>query len=82
MSTEIAREVVKHFHKPPEHALEMESLSPREEEVLELLAEGYSNKEIAAKLFVDFQTVCSHLKHIYQKLHVRSRTDALLKYLK
>lgn len=81
MSTEIAREVVKHFHKPPAHALELESLSAREEEVLALLAEGYTNKEIASKLFVDYETVCSHLKHIYQKLHVRSRSEAIIKFL-
>jgi DNA-binding CsgD family transcriptional regulator len=60
----------------------IESLTAREEEVLALLAKGYITKEIADQLAISFDTVRFHLKHIYQKLHVRSRTEALLKYLK
>lgn len=56
-------------------------LSPREQEVLELLARGCANKEIADKLSLSIETVTWHLKHIYSKLHVRSRTQAALKFL-
>jgi DNA-binding NarL/FixJ family response regulator len=82
MSGEIARMVVESFRKPL-HAKspEVEHLTPREEEVLALLAKGYITKEIADQLAISFDTVRFHLKHIYQKLHVRSRSEALIKYL-
>jgi DNA-binding NarL/FixJ family response regulator len=83
MSGEVARKVVESFRKPaPAQGGELESLTTREEEVLGLLAKGYITKEIADQLAISFDTVRFHLKHIYQKLHVRSRTEALLKYLK
>jgi DNA-binding NarL/FixJ family response regulator len=83
MSGEIARKVVESFRKPaPVQAPEVEPLTPREEEVLGLLAKGYITKEIADQLAISFDTVRFHLKHIYRKLHVRSRTEALLKFLK
>jgi DNA-binding NarL/FixJ family response regulator len=83
MSGEVARKVVESFRKaPPAKTPETEQLTPREEEVLGLLAKGYITKEIADQLAISFDTVRFHLKHIYQKLHVRSRTEALLKYLK
>jgi DNA-binding CsgD family transcriptional regulator len=50
--------------------------------VLALLAKGYITKEIADQMNISFDTVRFHLKHIYQKLHVRSRSEALIKYLK
>ncbi len=82
MSGEVARKVVESFRKaPPVKSAETEQLTPREEEVLGLLAKGYITKEIADQLAISFDTVRFHLKHIYQKLHVRSRTEALLKYL-
>jgi DNA-binding NarL/FixJ family response regulator len=82
MSGEVARKVVESFRKaPPAKLAETEQLTPREEEVLGLLAKGYITKEIADQLSISFDTVRFHLKHIYQKLHVRSRTEALLKYL-
>jgi DNA-binding NarL/FixJ family response regulator len=56
-------------------------LTEREAEVLALLAQGYANKEIADKLTVSYDTVRAHLKHVYEKLHVRSRTEAVSKYL-
>lgn len=83
MSGEIARQVVESFRRKtvsPDPA--NDQLTPREEEVLSLLAKGYATKEIADMLSLSFETVRFHLKHIYEKLHVRSRTEALLKYLK
>jgi DNA-binding NarL/FixJ family response regulator len=83
MSGEVARKVVESFRKPtPVQSPELEPLTPREEEVLSLLAKGYITKEIADQLSISFDTVRFHLKHIYRKLHVRSRTEALLKFLK
>jgi DNA-binding NarL/FixJ family response regulator len=83
MSSEVARKVVQSFRKV-EHARnpEIQQLSRREEEILSLLTQGYVTKEIADKLGISYDTVRSHLKHIYEKLHVRSRTEAVLKYIK
>jgi DNA-binding NarL/FixJ family response regulator len=58
-----------------------ESLSAREEEILECLVKGYATKEIASTLSVSYDTVRTHLKHIYGKLQVRSRTEAVIKHL-
>lgn len=83
MSGEIARKVVESFRQPArEKSPEIEQLTQREEEVLALLAKGYITKEIADQLGISFDTVRFHLKHIYRKLHVRSRSEALIKYLK
>jgi DNA-binding NarL/FixJ family response regulator len=83
MSGEIARKVVQSFIKTnSETDSAVEVLTPREEEVLRLLAQGYVSKEIADKLAVRFDTVRFHLKNIYTKLHVRSRAEAIIKYLK
>ena len=60
----------------------MENLSRREQEVIELLAKGYRYKEIADALNMGFDTVRSHLRSIYDKLHVQSRTEAVAKYLR
>jgi len=83
MSREIARKVIAHFQelsKPPETASEVENLSPREREILELLIQGFSDKEIADRLGVKHGTVRWHLQHVYEKLRVRSRTEAALKF--
>lgn len=83
MSGEVARKVVESFRQPqPSKTAPNEALTPREEEVLSLLAKGYVTKEIADRLSISFDTVRFHLKHIYEKLHVRSRTEALIKYLR
>jgi len=82
MSGKIARTVVEYFHKLHRAAPEQEHLSRREQEVLELLAKGYRYKEIADALSIGFETVRSHLKNIYDKLHVRSRTEAVVKFLR
>jgi DNA-binding NarL/FixJ family response regulator len=81
MSSEIARKVLGAFREPAAHSSEDQSLSRREQEILELLAQGCSNKDIASKLSVSIETVTWHLRHIYSKLHVRSRTQAALKFL-
>jgi DNA-binding NarL/FixJ family response regulator len=81
MSAEIARLVVQAFHRPPANKSgEVLKLSKRETEIVELVARGLANKEIAANLEISVETVRVHLKHIYEKLHVRSRTEAAMKY--
>jgi DNA-binding NarL/FixJ family response regulator len=80
MSPEIARRVVEAFHRPPPKPEETVHLSKRETEVLDLLAEGLGNKEIADRLGLSTETVRGYLKTIYDKLHVRSRTEAAMKY--
>lgn len=82
MSGKVARTVVEYFHKQQKTSPHEESLSRREEEILRLLAKGYRYKEIADALAISFETVRSHLKNIYDKLHVRSRTEAVVKYLR
>jgi DNA-binding NarL/FixJ family response regulator len=78
MSPEIARKVVSYFN---EAKTSVEKLSKREQEVLALLAKGYLNKEIADLLGISVATVRMNLRHIYHKLHVRSRTEATAKFL-
>lgn len=79
MSVEIARKVLAYFQGQSATTQETENLSNRERTVLDLVAQGFANKEIAAKLGVSLDAVLWHLKHIYQKLHVHSRTQAILK---
>ena len=80
MSREIARKVITSFQEPLTAAAEVEDLSPREREILELLTAGFANKEIADRVGVSDGTVRWHLRHVYHKLHVRSRTEAALKF--
>jgi DNA-binding NarL/FixJ family response regulator len=80
MSRDIARKVIASFQEPLKTTAEMEELSPREREILELLAQGLPNKEIARRMGVNDGTVRWHLRHVYDKLHVRSRTEAALKF--
>jgi len=80
MSSSIARKVIQSFHESrPDGAAQ---LTAREDEVLRLLAQGYSYKEIAEKLSVSYETIHSHISSIYQKLHVRSRAKAISKYMR
>lgn len=82
MSMQIARMVVDSFHRMGPARDETVNLTPREGEILALLAKGLRYKEIADTLFVSVETVRSHLRRIYEKLHVRSRTEAVVKYLR
>jgi DNA-binding NarL/FixJ family response regulator len=81
MSREIARKVILSFQEPVATTAEVEGLSPREREILELLAAGLPNKQIATRVGLTDGTVRWHLRHVYNKLHVRSRTEAALKFL-
>lgn len=80
MSGEIARKVLQFFRDQTKVSNEVENLSAREKEVLELVAFGLNNKEIAARIHLSVDSVRWHLKHIYAKLHVHSRTEAALKF--
>jgi len=83
MTTHIARLVVQSFQKPvqaPDPGLE--NLSPREQEVLDCLAQGLIYKEIADKLGVSYETVHTYIRRIYEKLQVRTRTEAVARFLK
>ena len=87
MSMEVARKVIEYFHPvrrpapssapPPES----DALTPREEEILALLASGCLYKEIGERLDISLNTVRTHLKNIYEKLHVQSRGEATMKFL-
>ena len=81
MSNQIARRVVQSFREKTSQSSELEGLSQREEETLRYLSRGYSTKEIAERMSVSVNTVRTHLQHIYEKLHVRSRTAAVAKFL-
>jgi DNA-binding NarL/FixJ family response regulator len=81
MSNQIARRVVQSFREKSGDTTKLEGLSQREEEILQNLSKGYSTKEIAERLSVSVNTVRTHLQHIYEKLHVRSRTEAVAKFL-
>jgi DNA-binding NarL/FixJ family response regulator len=80
MSCNIARKVVQAFQQPGACSPEMEALSPRQWEVLELLARGHLCKEIAESLGMSVFTVNTYLRRIYEKLHVHSRSQAMAKY--
>ncbi len=81
MSTEIARKVVQSFQSRGSKSKVMNLLTKREEEILSSLAKGFLYKEIADHLNISMDTVRSHIRHIYEKLQVNSRTEAVIKYL-
>lgn len=80
MSSIIARKVIQSFKQVTIPIPECEELSPREREVLDLVARGCFLKEVAARLNISMGTVKTYLRRIYEKLHVRSRTQAVAKY--
>ena len=81
MSGHIARKVVQSFRRPTPGEGDTAKLSDREQQVLELLARGYLYKEIADSLAIKYGTVHNHIRHVYEKLHVRSRSQAVMKYM-
>lgn len=80
MTSQVARMVVRSFQDEGSHLSETENLSNREKEILALVAQGRSNKEIGSQLNITSGTVRIHLSHIYEKLHVCCRTEAAAKY--
>src|SRR6185369_14217816 len=81
MTMQVARKVIDHFRHIQKPASDVEKLTPREQEVLALLAKGYLYKEISDNLGVSINTLRNHLRAIYEKLHVHSRTEATVKFL-
>lgn len=79
MSSQIARKVVNSFHTNSTENRELQKLTEREKEILHLLSQGLRYKEISEKLFLSTETVRTHIRNIYEKLHVHSRTKALNK---
>lgn len=79
MTAGIARKVIAAFHESPPGDAEVAKLSPREREILELVADGYASKEVADRLSITNRTVCWNLEEIYKKLHVHSRVQAVNK---
>lgn len=82
MPPEIARKMIRLFQVQGEAETAVDNLTPRETEVLEMVVLGLGNKEIAGRMGVSLRTVRFHLQHIYEKLHVHSRTEAALKFKK
>jgi len=82
MSSSIARKVVDYFNVLGAQKSETDLLSPREQQVLELLARGAAYKDIADQLSLSIETIRMNVKHIYAKLHVHSRGEAAAKYLR
>jgi DNA-binding NarL/FixJ family response regulator len=83
MTTHIARKVVQSFQKPAAAPPPVESnLSEREQQVLDCLSQGFLYKEIAEKLGISYETVHTYIRRIYEKLQVRTRTEAVAKFLK
>jgi DNA-binding NarL/FixJ family response regulator len=80
MSSEIARKVIAHFQEQETAAANVGKLSAREREVLDLVVRGLSNKEIVSRLNITIESVRWHLQNIYEKLHVHSRTEVLVKF--
>jgi DNA-binding NarL/FixJ family response regulator len=81
MSSHIARKIVQSFRQAAAPSPEAQSLTPREVQVLDLLAGGFRYKEIAEATKTTYATVHTHIRHIYEKLQVRSRTEAVAKHL-
>jgi len=82
MTSGIARKVVQFFQKSRPSLQGVDALSPREQEVLDYLAQGYLYKEIADRTGTSYATIRTHIERIYQKLHVRSRAQAVARYLR
>ena len=81
ISGSVARKMIEFFRVKPAARDDVSQLAPREQEVLKLLAEGCPYKQIATAMDISFGTVRTYIERIYEKLHVHSRTEAVLKYL-
>jgi DNA-binding NarL/FixJ family response regulator len=81
MSPQIARRVVQYFRGLPQPSPDLENLTPREKEILEALSQGLLYKEIVEHLGISLDTVRTYIRRIYEKLHVHSRTAAVMKYM-
>ncbi len=82
MTPQLARRVVQFFSKPAPQAASLAKLTPAEREFLDQLAKGYAYKEIADRMKISIDTVRSYVRTVYEKLHVHSRTEAVVKYLR
>jgi DNA-binding NarL/FixJ family response regulator len=82
MTSNIARKVVQSFKRAGTDPDDGRQLSPRERDVLDYLVKGYSYKEVAEQMGISYSTVHTHIEHIYHKLHVQSRAQAVAKYLR
>lgn len=81
ISGSVARKIIGFFHAKPPEPGSVAALAPREREVLKLLADGCPYKEIATAMSLSLGTVRTYIERIYEKLHVHSRTEAVVKYL-
>ena len=82
MTPQLARRVVQFFAKPADGASSFARLTPGEKDFLDQLAKGYAYKEIADRMTISIDTVRSYVRTVYEKLHVHSRTEAVVKYLR
>ena len=82
MTPQLARRVVQFFSRPPGEPSPVSTLTPGERDFLDLLSKGYAYKEIADRRKISIDTVRSYVRTVYEKLHVHSRTEAVVKYLK
>ena len=82
MTPQLARRVVQYFSKPPDGESPVARLTPGEKDFLDQLAKGYAYKEIADRRNISIDTVRSYVRTVYEKLHVHSRTEAVVKYLR
>jgi DNA-binding NarL/FixJ family response regulator len=81
MTPQIARRVVQYFRTATQPGSDIEKLTPRERDILDQLSQGFLYKEIVTNLGMSLDTVRTHIRNIYDKLHVHSRTEAVVKYL-
>lgn len=82
MTPQLARRVVQFFSKPTQDDSPVARLTPGERDFLDQLANGYAYKEIADRMNISIDTVRSYVRTVYEKLHVHSRTEAVVKYLR
>lgn len=80
MTSAIARRVIQTFQERGDEKRSLESLSPREREIIELVAQGYIYKEISDQLAIGVETVRTHLHNVYQKLHVKNKGEAVARF--